>query len=130
MRSTGHSGETSGKIVNHGLATMRQLISASQSSRPWGYLRRPTESAAYGAGAPQPPHRADQLAGARSPWHMDPFAVTLTPGRSQVAWNDVAVSDNSLEQSISSLRRAPGPAPNGPPYIETLGCEVVAFIAE
>jgi DNA-binding winged helix-turn-helix (wHTH) protein/cob(I)alamin adenosyltransferase len=37
-----------------------------------------------------------------------------------VAWKDVAVGDNSLEQAISSLRRALGPAPDGAPYIETL----------
>ena len=36
------------------------------------------------------------------------------------AWKDVAVGDNSLEQAISSLRRALGPAPDGEPYIETL----------
>ena len=37
-----------------------------------------------------------------------------------VAWKDVAVGDNSLEQAISSLRRTLGPAPDGAPYIETL----------
>ncbi len=37
-----------------------------------------------------------------------------------VGWKDVAVGDNSLEQAISSLRRALGPAPDGEPYIETL----------
>ena len=36
------------------------------------------------------------------------------------AWKDVAVSDNSLEQAISSLRRTLGPAPDGSQYIETL----------
>src|SRR2546423_348831 len=36
------------------------------------------------------------------------------------AWKDVAVGDNSLEQAISSLRRALGPAPDGESYIETL----------
>ena len=36
------------------------------------------------------------------------------------AWKDVAVGDNSLEQAISSLRRALGPAPDGELYIETL----------
>jgi DNA-binding winged helix-turn-helix (wHTH) protein len=36
------------------------------------------------------------------------------------AWKSVAVGDNSLEQAISSLRRALGPAPDGEPYIETL----------
>ena len=37
-----------------------------------------------------------------------------------VGWKDVAVGDNSLEQAISSLRRALGPAPDGDTYIETL----------
>ena len=37
-----------------------------------------------------------------------------------VGWKDVAVGDNSLEQAISGLRRALGPAPDGEPYIETL----------
>jgi DNA-binding winged helix-turn-helix (wHTH) protein len=36
------------------------------------------------------------------------------------AWKDVAVGDNSLEQAISSLRRALGPSADGEPYIETL----------
>ena len=36
------------------------------------------------------------------------------------AWKDVAVGDNSLEQAISSLRRALGQAPDDEPYIETL----------
>lgn len=38
----------------------------------------------------------------------------------EAAWKDVAVSDNSLEQAISSLRRLLGPVPKGSPYIETL----------
>jgi DNA-binding winged helix-turn-helix (wHTH) protein len=38
----------------------------------------------------------------------------------EMAWKDVAVSDNSLEQAMSSLRRRLGPAPDGAPYIETL----------
>jgi DNA-binding winged helix-turn-helix (wHTH) protein len=36
------------------------------------------------------------------------------------AWPDVAVGDNSLEQAISSLRRALGPTAEAAPYIETL----------
>ncbi len=36
------------------------------------------------------------------------------------AWSDVAVGDNSLEQAISSLRRALGQHADGKPYIETL----------
>jgi len=37
-----------------------------------------------------------------------------------IGWKDVAVGDNSLEQAISGLRRALGPAADGEPYIETL----------
>jgi tetratricopeptide (TPR) repeat protein len=37
-----------------------------------------------------------------------------------VAWQDVAVTDNSLEQAISALRRVLGPAPDGQPYIHTV----------
>lgn len=36
------------------------------------------------------------------------------------AWDDVAVSDNSLEQAVSSLRKALGPRADGLPYIETV----------
>lgn len=35
-------------------------------------------------------------------------------------WSDVAVTDNSVEQAISRLRRALGPRPDGEPYIETV----------
>ncbi len=38
----------------------------------------------------------------------------------EAAWQDVAVTDNSLEQAISALRRALGPAPDGQPYIHTV----------
>ena len=46
------------------------------------------------------------------------------------AWKDVAVGDNSLEQAISSLRRALGPAPDGEPYIETLARRGYRFRAQ
>lgn len=36
------------------------------------------------------------------------------------AWRSVAVSNNSLEQAISVLRRTLGPSPEGDPYIETV----------
>ena len=36
------------------------------------------------------------------------------------AWQDVAVADNSIEQAISSLRKALGSRADGGPYIETL----------
>jgi DNA-binding winged helix-turn-helix (wHTH) protein len=35
-------------------------------------------------------------------------------------WRDVAVTDNSVEQAISRLRRALGTRPDGEPYIETI----------
>jgi DNA-binding winged helix-turn-helix (wHTH) protein len=35
-------------------------------------------------------------------------------------WGDVAVTDNSLEQAVSSLRRTLGPRPDGTPYIDTV----------
>jgi DNA-binding winged helix-turn-helix (wHTH) protein len=37
-----------------------------------------------------------------------------------VAWHDVAVTDNSLEQAISTLRRTLGKRPDHRPYIETV----------
>lgn len=36
------------------------------------------------------------------------------------AWGDVAVTDNSLEQAVSALRRSLGPPPDGRPFIETV----------
>ncbi|MEO7192434.1 MAG: winged helix-turn-helix domain-containing protein [Vicinamibacterales bacterium] len=36
------------------------------------------------------------------------------------AWNDVAVTDNSLEQAVSTLRRLLGDRPDGGPYLETV----------
>jgi DNA-binding winged helix-turn-helix (wHTH) protein len=38
----------------------------------------------------------------------------------EAAWQEVAVSDNSLEQAMSNLRKRLGAAPDGLPYIETL----------
>ena len=35
-------------------------------------------------------------------------------------WGDVAVTDNSLEQAVSALRRALGPGADGNPYIDTI----------
>jgi DNA-binding winged helix-turn-helix (wHTH) protein len=48
----------------------------------------------------------------------------------EAAWKDVAVTDNSLEQAISSLRRTLGPAPGGVPYIETLARRGYRFRVE
>jgi DNA-binding winged helix-turn-helix (wHTH) protein len=38
----------------------------------------------------------------------------------EAVWQDVAVTDNSLEQAVSALRRALGAAPDGSPYIQTV----------
>lgn len=48
----------------------------------------------------------------------------------EAAWKDVAVTDNSLEQVMSSLRRRLGPSPDGPPYIETLARRGYRFRAD
>src|SRR6185295_5159132 len=37
----------------------------------------------------------------------------------EAGWRGIAVSDNSIEQAISSLRKALGNQPNGDPYIDT-----------
>lgn len=46
------------------------------------------------------------------------------------AWRDVAVTDNSLEQAISALRRALGAAPAGDPYIQTVPRQGYRFTGE
>jgi len=38
----------------------------------------------------------------------------------EAVWQDVAVTDNSLEQAISALRRVLGAGPDGQPYIQTV----------
>jgi DNA-binding winged helix-turn-helix (wHTH) protein len=48
----------------------------------------------------------------------------------EAAWKDVAVADNSIEQAISSLRKALGTQPDGAPYIETLARRGYRFSAE
>ena len=48
----------------------------------------------------------------------------------EAGWQDVAVSDNSIEQAISSLRRTLGNQPGGAPYIETLARRGYRFTAE
>ena len=47
----------------------------------------------------------------------------------EAAWKDVAVTDNSLEQAISHLRRVLGQMPAAPPYIETLARRGYRFCA-
>ena len=38
----------------------------------------------------------------------------------EAVWQDVAVTDNSLEQAVSALRRALGAGPDGQPFIQTV----------
>jgi DNA-binding winged helix-turn-helix (wHTH) protein/Flp pilus assembly protein TadD len=38
----------------------------------------------------------------------------------ETVWQDVAVTDNSLEQAVSALRRVLGSGPDGTPYIQTV----------
>jgi DNA-binding winged helix-turn-helix (wHTH) protein len=45
------------------------------------------------------------------------------------AWGGLAVTDNSLEQAISGLRRALGDAPGGAPYIQTVPRQGYRFTA-
>jgi DNA-binding winged helix-turn-helix (wHTH) protein len=46
------------------------------------------------------------------------------------AWGDVAVTDNSLEQAVSALRRSLGAGANGRPFIETVPRRGYRFTAE
>jgi len=46
------------------------------------------------------------------------------------AWEDVAVTDNSLEQVISALRRLLGDGPRGRPYLETVARRGYRFTGE
>jgi DNA-binding winged helix-turn-helix (wHTH) protein len=48
----------------------------------------------------------------------------------QAAWKDVAVTDNSLEQAISGLRRALGATEGGGRYIDTLARRGYRFAAD
>jgi DNA-binding winged helix-turn-helix (wHTH) protein len=50
----------------------------------------------------------------------------------RAGWGDLAVTDNSLEQAISALRRVLVPSPDGQPYIETVprqGYRLAAAVA-
>jgi DNA-binding winged helix-turn-helix (wHTH) protein/Tfp pilus assembly protein PilF len=49
-----------------------------------------------------------------------PGAVVSKDALVEAGWGDVAVTDNSLEQAVSALRRALGPGSDGAPYIETV----------
>jgi DNA-binding winged helix-turn-helix (wHTH) protein/Tfp pilus assembly protein PilF len=57
-----------------------------------------------------------------------PGVVVSKDALVQAGWGDVAVTDNSLEQAISSLRRALADA--GDPYIETVPRRGYRFIAD
>jgi DNA-binding winged helix-turn-helix (wHTH) protein len=48
----------------------------------------------------------------------------------EAAWPDVAVTDNSLEQAISALRRTLGSPPGGDAYIQTIARRGYRFTAE
>jgi DNA-binding winged helix-turn-helix (wHTH) protein/cytochrome c-type biogenesis protein CcmH/NrfG len=48
----------------------------------------------------------------------------------EAAWRDVAVTDNSLEQAVSVLRRALGRAPGGESYIQTVPRQGYRFVAD
>ena len=43
-------------------------------------------------------------------------------------WGDTAVSDNSLEQAISALRRALGTNPQGDQYVATCRARAIALL--
>jgi DNA-binding winged helix-turn-helix (wHTH) protein len=46
----------------------------------------------------------------------------------EAVWQDVAVTDNSLEQAVSALRRTLGAGPDGQPYIQTVPRQGYRFI--
>lgn len=48
----------------------------------------------------------------------------------EVGWQDVAVTENSLEQAISTLREVLGRSPSGEPYIRTLPRRGYIFIGD
>ncbi len=48
----------------------------------------------------------------------------------EAGWHDVAVTDNSLEQAISALRRALGNGPNGESYIQTVPRQGYRFVGD
>jgi DNA-binding winged helix-turn-helix (wHTH) protein len=46
----------------------------------------------------------------------------------EAAWQGIAVTDNSLEQAVSALRRTLGSGPNGQPYIQTVPRQGYRFV--
>lgn len=73
-----------------------------------------------------------------SPRHVDVLAALLArPGTTlskddlvTAGWGDVAVGDNSLEQAISALRAALGPAPDGASPIQTVRLRGYRFVGD
>ena len=49
-----------------------------------------------------------------------PAAIVSKNDLIEAVWQDVAVTDNSLEQAVSALRRVLGTGPDGQPYIQTV----------
>ncbi len=47
-----------------------------------------------------------------------------------IAWREIAVTDNSLEQAVSALRRTLGAAPGGEPYIQTVPRQGYRFVGD
>ena len=47
-----------------------------------------------------------------------------------IAWREIAVTDNSLEQAVSALRRTLGPTPGGEPYIQTVPRQGYRFVGD
>jgi DNA-binding winged helix-turn-helix (wHTH) protein len=54
-------------------------------------------------------------------------SVVSKDGLIESAWSGLAVTDNSLEQAISGLRRVLGDAPDGTPYIQTVARQGYRF---
>lgn len=63
--------------------------------------------------------------------HLLANAGTVVPKNAliEAAWEGLAVTDNSLEQAISGLRRVLGNAPDGTPYIQTVARQGYRFSA-
>ena len=57
-------------------------------------------------------------------------SVVSKDGLIESAWSGLAVTDNSLEQAISGLRRVLGDGPDGQPYIQTVPRQGYRFTGE
>jgi DNA-binding winged helix-turn-helix (wHTH) protein len=60
----------------------------------------------------------------------NPGSIASKDALIAAAWEDVAVTDNSLEQVISTLRRLLGDGPQGRPYLETVPRRGYRFAGE